>query len=759
MNTLGFFIKPYGASSFVQIGEPQNALDLEIEISFENPEPMSVLNAQRLTFINNEAQLINNWILTGGGIYEAIPLQIFETTSNTKIFDGIIDLTDNENEYTDDMVTVKIANYQLDLFTSLFGSVSFDYLSAPVSYGGATANVLGQTTNNPQFPALGAIIPFPNPDYSNGDFITVAYQNDSVPDYGEAAIMAFAVYQLIIDLKQAYESLVGNTADVAGSAEDIFGFGVGQIAMLCFQVVYIILLLLATIILISNMFSYLVSPVLSKFAVNVPNILNKSCQFFGLNFQSSIFSGYPYNNLCLLPRKGALARNNTFTNTIMSGSVSLSGGGAITGGSVVNNRIEFDDLYNWYHNGGVNPSANTYGIGASGVPEGTPKQLFEDIGKVFNAVPKIIITGGVPTLHFEREEDFWTNPAYRNNSFVLPPVATETPFNRADIFGNPSHPNSKWKTNAHDLPANYNLLWTQDTSDLNTYTYSDGTFIMAQSSVNGITPGNYCLLRGLTTVNIPFAMLKRKNEETFMEKAFYDAITVVNFFLQPIEQLYNAMANAINTVINAINSIAHAINSLLKFFGIKAHIGTITTTLQPLPNVLASTNNFTKTGHAFLENNTTSVPRLFIAGQQQNYSATNLGDWGNRQFNSFTVDSNNKYYLSASYLMANFHYSKLPLTQDPNGNTYFNQWLYFEDIQIPLDSGNFFSLYNYNQVLDNDGNICVITSCKWNPYKGLATINYKRQKQYVKNISQTIIVDGSSTYNSMGQIKNLSYTS
>ena len=735
MQNLNFYIIPFGTTTQTLIPPPDNWQDLQLELSYEETAPETVLNATKLIFKGSNAAIMDNWLTSGttGGpsIFVGIPLIITACDSNDVVFNGIIDLTDPDTKFTCDIVTVKIRDWRVDMVTEEMSAVSYAYLAAPVSLGGA-----------------GIIDP-------NTDYVTIPYQRNDIPDGVEFVTTGMAIYQIFTLLENAIDTLGEDIAGLSDILSDVWG-----ILAVIAEIVWIIFLMIAIVDMLKIMFSYLISPVLTKFGMYARVLLQKACDYFQIQFSSTILNdpSSPYYQTVCMPQKQAWVTNQTFARNIMT---------ATTGGSTVQNRMEYDDLYNFNH-----ASASSLGeqsISAYGYYDGTPSDLIASLEKVFCAKAKIIAnTSGVPVLHFERWDYQYNTPL-----FTLPNISDQAPFNSHGPFNTSGQSRSAFSTNAASLPANYFIKYAMDDSDLNTYNYYEGTSCMATTQLQPISTyyvpasstllpdANYAiLLKGLTDIEFEFAQAFRKDKLSAVEEAFQPIYSECSFIMSALIAIPNG----------AISIINHLLSKKKK--------------IKPVTNPLPPDPGFFNTGAMLLSQNVTGQPKILIVeSNQTNYSFPGISDWSSRNFNANNISEFSKGLLGARYLMRNFHWSILPVSTVPTqsytisvpsstgtptsginlpaiwtsnltnslgsanqypapGSSYYNQWITMQDQVVPVCCADFQLIQNNNCMLTVDGKTAKVDSIKWNVFKGLANMDYRIQQIYASNMSTLYIVDG-----------------
>jgi hypothetical protein len=755
MQNLNFYIIPFGSSTQVLIPNPDNWQELLLELSYENDAPETVLDSTKLIFKGANAAIMDQWLesgLSGGpSIFVGIPLQIQVCNSNDVVFDGIIDLTDPDTKFTCDIVTVKIRDWRVDMVTEEFSSVTYAYLAAPVSLGGA-----------------GVINP--TPTTSGGDYVVIPYQRNDVPDGIEFVTTGLAIYSIMNLLENAFDTLTGLVGGVAAAVAAGAGIlSTAAVALdileLIFEMAYFAFLILCIVDLLELMAGYLVAPVLTKFGMYARTLLQKACDYFGVGFSSSILNdpSSPYYDTVIMPEKSAWVTNQTMARSLM-----LSAGGA---GSTSQQRMLYDDLYNSNHP--FTSHAGEQCLSAYGYYDGTPTDLIKALEKVFNAKAKIILNGAgaTPVLNFERWDYQYNSPL-----FTLPQISDQAPFNSKGPFNTTGQSTSAFGTNASELSASYFIKYAMDQTDLNTYNFYEGTSCMATTQLTPTstyytTPtgtafpsSNYAiLLRNLTDIELDFSQAMRKDKLTAVEEALLPIFLVAHTLINVIIAIPNAVISAINTV-----------TSLVGIPGIPT-----------IPNPIPSSPNFAHTGHLLLSQDTTGQPKIFVVNQAPTTYApyTSSSDWNSyMNFTGFQINLFNKGLLGARYLMRNFHWSSLPISTVPTqiysvdippsisgmgyiylpvlwtsnlpnslgsanqypapGSVYFNEWVKYQDQLVPVCCGDFQKIQNNNCMLTYDGKTAKVDSIKWNVFKGLANMDYRVQQVYAKNIQVTFIVDG-----------------
>lgn len=251
--------------------EPENWKETELQLNFNRfiDEPQQSISNTKLSFVNKEADVINKWI-ADGKTFQGLPLKIKLTKDNNTItpFDGMLDLTDRENLYSSYRCDVKILECEDDLnIEQQLNSVTFFYL---VNEGIIT----------------------------DADYVDVPYVVNSIPNYEQSAVLFLSLFVIGKELKANVKEISKLLADLAG----VFTTLPAIIKSIAF-VVYFILMVIAMIKLIQQLFDALIQPLKYHKGMYVRTLLEKACSYFDLKFESSILQQGDYKDLFLLPEK------------------------------------------------------------------------------------------------------------------------------------------------------------------------------------------------------------------------------------------------------------------------------------------------------------------------------------------------------------------------------------------------------------------------------------------------------------------------
>lgn len=687
MQAFNFSIGYPNPLSLVLIPQPDNWQAMELELSYENLSPDAVLNATKLIWMGANAFIMNDWLaqgLNGGvGIFEGIPLLITVCNSNEVVFDGIIDLTDVDTKFSCDIVQVKIRDKRMDMVSQLMDSISYSYLTSIPGQPGyiKPGNLLNGT----------------------GDYAPIAYQRNDIPSLESIMtliLVLWDIYQIIEEVIDAVENAVESLI-AAVAAYPAVGLIAVNVLFFSLWLIYAIALTLILISLTEAAINCLISPVLQKYGMFARTLMQKACDYFGLQFESTILNDplSEYYDTMIMPSKSAWESNVSFTMNIL------------TLGNI-KHLTEYDDDYN-LSNGGS----------AYGYYDGNPGDLIRSLEQAFNAKAKIILnTSGQPVLHFER----W-DYQYDLTTYKLPNISDQTPFNSHGLFNASGYSQSAFCTNSDEIIANYNLKYSTDTNDINTLNFYDGTSCFAITRPNTITSGldKNVLLKNSKENVIEFSQAKRKEVMTSMEEFFEDAYAVV----------YAIYVVAEVTTLGVVSA----------------------------ANLPSAPLGFNKVGHLLLSEDITGVPKIFIAGPPQSYTGLSISAWSGRSFNAYTILPNNKGSvnmsvpnLSTRSLFKNFHYSILAISKVPSGVRYatpytpnsihYNQWLIYRDQDIPLCCADYALIKENNFIETFSNQQAKVDTLKWKVFTENALIDYRVNQQYTNNLNVTFVVDGVDTF-------------
>ena len=239
-----------------------------------------------------------------------------------------------------------------------------------------------------------------------------------------------------------------------------------------------------------------------------------------------------------------------------------------------------------------------------------------------------------------------------------------------DVETNQDKRLSEVEYNTDEIPSNYMISLTTDVQDKNTLEQFEGTNYQAITTPVAILNPDMVLIRNLFEVRLPFAKASRKNELTKVEKT--------------------------------LREVAKAVDSVIGFFGGNSGLA-------------ASITN--RVGMMSLSDDTTSVDKLLIIENEEIPAAK--AD----QFN-------------AKDLWDDFHFinSFVPINDTVNNVDKHSQYYLYKDVTIPFCHADFVTLLKNNRFKTTTGETGEITNLEWSIFKDTATVSYKINKLYTKNL-------------------------
>lgn len=442
-------------------GTPRNAAELQIihqwntaGNSGDNSE--SEIGQTKFEFVLSDAEYLIDWKnkgLTGGpGIYESVPY-------NINLYDGVtkttlpfcINLAKRAKFKSDCEVVAEIEkSASLNWLDRVANSFDYDYLAS-----------LNAGTNG---------------KISESDYVKIPYVLNYRPEAFALTMISMSLYMMTKELIQATKDLTDAIAELSAAIANT-PFSIGLFIQVAIKTVariaYTIAIVVAIINLANQILDQLFPPVRRYYGIRVKTLFEKSCEYLGLNFKSTIFDGTfgdKWQKLTYLPTKDK--RGGLFGQANGTGHP-----------NAFSSIRTFKDLIN----------------------------IFKDF---FNA--DIRIQGN--DFYFERV-DFWDNQA----SYVLPDVET-----------NQDERLSEYEENTEELSSNEFFTFTTDIQDQNTLETFKGTNYKVFTQPIVVKEQKNVNLEGLSEVRMPFALADRKDELTEVETALRGMLAfidgLVNFF-------------------------------------------------------------------------------------------------------------------------------------------------------------------------------------------------------------------------------------
>lgn len=454
-----------------EVNDPNNLQGLEVELNFDQDDPRAEISITDWEFgvgdqqKTNDAAVMANKHLTDGltngiGVFEGKPLRVELEYKGTivTLFNGYLDLS--KATYACNLVTSpSVVSGGIDWLRDMVDSFTFEYLYS-----------------------IGVLKP--------SDNISVPYIINTVPDAQNTIITTLGLFVVINEIKDQIQSL----AEYVSAAANPFTANI--IISVILRVAYIVVLLVAIIKFVNDLFDLIIQPVKYHSSMYVLRQFQAGCEHLGLKFKSSILENAPWNEFALMPEK--------FNNKINTDRQGLFG------------FIKADKTQQ------------------PGYYKGTGGTLFRNIKTMFNG--KFILKNG--ELRLERRDFNPSTPQYK-----LPPVEMLT-----------------FTLNAEELKSNILVSFLTDINDKNTIQQYEGTSIQVQTVPVKFNNKQNLLLRGLDQRQIPFSLCKVKTELTFPEKVFDGFFKVIGGVLGELIKVVNKLIKAINKLIEAINKIIKALD-------------------------------------------------------------------------------------------------------------------------------------------------------------------------------------------------------
>lgn len=272
---------------------PSNWKEIEIEVSFENDSPSGSLSLNNFEFVGDNAIAINDYIadgLNGGiGITEGMPFRIDLSceTGVFNIFDGILDFSSEEAQFSCDIVRVPVKESgKIDFVNDTANSFRFEFLASLPS------NEAGHI--------------------STSDYRNIQYGLSNIPDGLELALASISLFVIIRELAFAAKEVSDAAADLieaigSGSSPFTINVGAAKFASIVLKLAatgaYFFLVLIAAIVMIKQLVKSFISVVRNHKGMRVETLFTKAAERLGLTLNSTILQTAPYNKAVILPRK------------------------------------------------------------------------------------------------------------------------------------------------------------------------------------------------------------------------------------------------------------------------------------------------------------------------------------------------------------------------------------------------------------------------------------------------------------------------
>lgn len=622
------------------VNPPTNWKAMQIEVIWVNDLPSASLQSTEFEWVLDEAKKIQQYRengLTGNGpgIYEGLPLRISFCQQS-----AITPL-----EFVIDLADER-TRWECDKVTApIKESARIDWLN-DIASSFSFSFLASLTGNQP-----GRINPAT-------DYKRVPYAITEIPDYTQAMLISISLFVTVKELldvttkiSQMIAQLSGDTATAVATVGLASGSLIATIAIVVLYVAYLFLIVIILVEMIQSLVDNIIQLRKHKLGMRVVDHFQKACNYLGIGFSSSILQQGKYQNATIIPAKNIIPSLSNPLNVF---------------------DRPFDEGQNFPNNG-------AFGHYDSG--SGTFAEFIKDVSDVFNA--EIKMKGGF--LYFEPKNSWNSVGAYQ-----LPntgPVGYS--FNYPDPHG----------TNASELASNYFLIWQTDPGELNTIHRYRGTSVQAILQPNISINKQNLLFKNSKEIRLNFALAKRKEYLTRIEKF--------------LDRVITAWVNYVNFILGAINGLINAINTAISFFGGNpATIGTI-----PPLNVPGLSG---RVGWMALSNDTFSVPKMMIG--------TPVG-------NDWELSPSSETDLAAITLFNSFHARNLA--------TRGNQQLKFTEKELPFCCSDFQKVINNNVLADSLGRTGKFNRMVWDLHNDKAiNVDYSVFLNFTNNLTEKIIIDG-----------------
>lgn len=321
---------------------------------------------------------------------------------------------------------------------------------------------------------------------TRADYKQSPYAISTIPDYTQAMLLSISLFIIIkesVDVIARIASLITRAISQSLSWLQL----IGTIVEIVLYLVYLVAIVKASAVLMQQIADNLLQPKKTKLCMREVDLWVKGCQYLGLNFVSSIYGiGTPdryqgrYVNATTMPIKIKIPTGDPA-----------------------------DDIFK-------RPADETSNPKSYGYFEGTFEQFVQEHEMIYHA--KAIIRGN--TCYFEEINNFDITDAY-----TLP---------NEGVTGNTFLYPQPYGTNASEIPAVYIMRAQKDDQELNTYNDYSGTYVLAQATPAIVHNPKNQLLHGSTTVDLPFALARRKVGFTKLEKSLTSLLDQFSRFLTGI---------------------------------------------------------------------------------------------------------------------------------------------------------------------------------------------------------------------------------
>jgi len=556
-----------------KIKEPLNYKELSIELNFDQDDPnfrgQVSTNQWELGLGSNKeddgANIIKNYInggiIGGYGVLEGLEFNI-ELENNgefERIFNGYLDIA-QASVLCDKVIASSSESGRIDWLNDVADSFTFEYLY----------NLEGGL--------------FVKGRIKDSDFVPVPYLLTSIPDIYTAAITGMTLYTVLNKFTETIGSLVEKIPQAF--------IGIGEIVSFFLVLIQLFLLIIASIILVIQLYRLLVPKVKYHAGMYVFTLCQKAAEYLDLDFKSTILESDPFSKLLIMPETfNQFEPIDNNKDRFIQFSKSLIG---------VQDLLDFDRV---------------------GFYRGTFGDLLRELKNMFNA--KIILNDN--ELRLERI-DYISN----QSSYTLPKIDKS---------------NIPYRFNYEDFYSYYNLSFTLDLNDSNVVQNYQGNELQILTTPKSINKRKNLLGGNKKEIKLGFARGIRRTKKNFIEKMFADVFDNMESIINNIQRI----ATQKTIILDAIKIKLKKIKKVLDNLGVKfdneqpprATNLDISDYINDLRDLL-----FRKSNVLLLQHDAVGVPKMLL--MESDYY-----NWQNEAF--IKLDTRNDLIVNSLYLYNNYH--------------------------------------------------------------------------------------------------------
>jgi len=312
-----------------------------------------------------------------------------------------------------------------------------------------------------------------------------------------------------------------------------------------------------------------------------------------------------------------------------------------------------------------------------GYYNGTLGDLLVTLRDIFNAEIRII--NGV--LYLENEQ------SYGVSTFEITDVD-----------------NQEYRYNTDEMYSNYLVSFATDTNDKYSIQNYKGTAYQAITTPITIIDKNKVLTKGLKELQCRWSLVNVKSRLTTKEKAY-------DVFYKSIGTLINTLIATVNTVTAIVNAAIKLINKIFKVLnGLGLNLKIKVPTIPKIPKTKLGNTIENRLGMMVLENDFVYTPKIMLV------------DIKSKERNT-KPHANNRAVLNAKNVYELFH-----KTQEFSGSGN-NQHVLKQVENYPFVFTDYEKISSNNNIVNGK-----LLTCKWNPIREIASIEWKEPQTYTNNL-------------------------